>query len=336
MSWETMSEGGNPFRNPADGHSQPQDSDSTYEERLTYMDFSEWERILFVASHDRSLDPPPKMIVLTSLASPNSSATKNLSNPKVVIPKSPRLADNRYRRSQSQRKLCEDDELPSDVNRWSPKRLMCGMHENEEVRVAPGFLTKPSPPKRDSCPHSGLHSFSSQDQRKTSHNHKVYSQESQSQRHWYEDDEMPPNVNRWSPKQLMCGMQDNEMVHVAPKFPSKPSPPKSKGRLYSGLHSLSSQDKRKTSSCQKIHLQERLNDYGSSPPLDFTSQSMNWWREEQSANHSHSVSRRQWYERSDSMKGKVASNTPYSMEIVSFKKVGEGPPEADGVQSFTD
>jgi hypothetical protein len=247
MSWETMSEGGNPFRNPADGNSHPQDSDSKYEEMLNHMKFSEWERILDVASHDRSFDPPPKMIVFTPPTSPRSSARKNPTS----------LTDNRYGQSQSQRQWYEDDESPSDVNRWSPKRLMCGMQDNEVVRVAPEFSTKPSPPKREVRQHSGLHSFSSQDQRKTS---------------------------------PYC----------------------------------------------KIHSQERLDHSGRSLPLGFLSHSMNLWREEKTAKPVRNVSRREWYERSDSMKGKAVSNSRHFMQMVFFDKVGEEPPEEDGGQSCSD
>ena len=327
-----MSDGGNPFRNAADGHSHLGDRDSTYEENLAHMDFCAWERILDVASRDRSFDPPPpKMIVFTSQASPSLSAKKDFNIPKVVIPKS---AYNCHRRSESQRKLYEDDELPSDMNQWSPKRLvMCGVQHNEVVRMASGVSTKPSLPQHEGLPH-----FSYADRTKTIHHHKVHSQESQSQRQWYLDDEMPPGVNRWSPKRLMCGMQDNEMVmvHMAPELSKKPYPPERVAHPRNGLHSLSCQEERKTSRYGKIHVKERIDDNGRSLPLGCKSHPMNRWGEEKSANASRSISRKQWYERADSMKGKSISNTPYSMEIVLFKKVGEGPPVEDGGQSCID
>ena len=431
----TTSESGQPFRTWADDHSQPQESESKHEERLTYM---ERERILDVLSRDSSFGPPSKMMVYAPLPLPHSSVRKhggkdlddefcwkdqyearlyrdhhlqheqnrnrqrlehhyhnqhqrhrhngqhqyhhyhgasnfnqeymndsfrldigsrdpsrcrishpdssryttNLSTPTLVIPKPTSITDNHYGRFQSKRHWCEDDESPSDHNQWSPKRLICGVQVKEVGCVTPEFLTAQLPPKREGRPYSILHSLDSQDDRKTIQDHQV---------HWKERlnvfrRSIPLgfenlSMNRLSPKQVICDIQDNEVKRVDSDFRTNPSPPKREGCLYSSVHSVSSANGRKTSLHHKVHLQKRLDDWFL---LGLISHSMNLSREKKPAKPAHDVHRsernvhsREWYERSDSMKGKPVSDHPHFMFMVFFEKVGEEPSKEDGSQSCT-
>jgi hypothetical protein len=210
---------------------------------------------------------------------------------------------------------------------------MCGVQVNEVECVTPAFSTIQFPPKRERRPYSGLHSLSSQDERKTSFCHKIHSPESpDDSRRSLPLGFISHSMNRWSPKRLMCGMQDNEVMQVAPELLTKPSPPKREGCPYSSFHSFSAADQKKTLPHHKSHLQKRLDDFFL---LGFLSHSMNLYREEKPAKPARSVQRREWYERSDSMKGKEVSDHPHFMLMVFFETVGEDPPKEDSGQPFT-
>jgi hypothetical protein len=87
-----------------------------------------------------------------------------LSVPQLAAPISPSLAVDRNGKSLSERPRCEDK--PSNMTRWSPKRLLCGKKGDEATPVTLEFSPKPFPPKREEgMRHNTLSSFCSQEKK---------------------------------------------------------------------------------------------------------------------------------------------------------------------------
>jgi hypothetical protein len=379
MSWETLSEGGNPFKTPtaarvlklSNGKPFPQESDPKYEDFLTSVDFSKWERILQKKSCDHFFGPP-KMITCTPSMSKEGGVkedvlfdegwviedapfdedpfgdlhrqhhyhkgqhredhchqrevlhretqfaahditrdkpTRTARNQKVLrehyriqsnddrvfsnvshransrrrapqseFPKPSSRENNRYGKAQSERQWHEEDE--SDQDKWSAKRLMCGMKGNE--------------------------------------------------RQWHEDDET--DQNKGFAKRLVCGMKGNEVMPVDMESSTKPYPRNREDlRRQTCLQSFTLQGRRETSQYLKTSESERIFGKNIPPsglsrsatrlPPDVT-RSMESLLKEKPAKP-RNASRREWFERSDSTKASTVSDESQAMQMVFFKTIGE-------------
>jgi hypothetical protein len=371
-----MSEGGNPFRNIAargqtlsNGKPFPDESDTKYEDMLNYIDFSKWARILDKKSCDHYLGPPNE-IMCTAPTSPNSSAKENEGWVKVDVPfdrgwvndvpfdEDPFEELNKHRQDghhngQHQEHHHHQREVLHRGNDFESHDIQ----RDKLTRKAKTLdsLGKQHPTQSWRRSDDGFFSNISQDAdsrrrapqleipKPSSLKNNRYGK-AQSERQWHEDDELVQN--KWSPKRLMCGMKGNEVVSVDLEFSAKPYPRKLEDvRLQASLRSFTLQDKRETSPYLKLNKSERISSKSlpqmglsrsakSLPPA--LTRSMQSSLDEKPAKP-HTASRREWFERSDSMKGRTVSNKSHVMQMVFFQTIGEEcKPEEYDDQSHAD
>jgi hypothetical protein len=357
MSWETMSEGGNPFRTPtptaAGGQKQTNakpfsddDSDPKYDNFLSLIDFSRWERILDDKSRDHYFGPP-KMITCTPPISNEEWVEEDVLfdgksvNEEVPFDEDPlayldKHQQHQYHKGQRREQHPHQSEVFYRENRFAshdiPRdkltrtaRYQDVSRQQHPLQSTDDYFFGSASHYADSRKRALQLEISKPSRLKDNRYRKA-----QSEIQWHEDNES--DQNKWSAKRLVCGMKGNEVMPVDLRSSRKPSPGHHEHvRLHSCLPSFTLQVKRETSPFPKIRESERISEksipplglsrYATRLPPDIT-RSMESLLKEKPAKPRNSP-RKEWFERPDSVKGRTVSNKSQAMQMVFFQTIGE-------------
>lgn len=355
MSWETMSEGGNPFRTPTAARGQKlsngkpfhEESDPKYEDLLSFIDFSRWERVLDKKSRDHYFGPP-KMITCTPPMSNEGLVKDDLLfdgesvHGEVPFDEDPfgyldKHRKHHYHKGQHREHHHHQREVLHRDNQFAshdiPRDKLTRTARNQDVlrqqhpiQSTDDYFFSNVSPHADSRRRALQLEISKPSALKDNR----YYWKAQSERQWHEND--GSDQNKWSAKRLMCGIKGDEVMPVDLESSTKAYPGKQEDlRRHSCLPSFTLQDKRGTSPYLNISESERI--FAKNiPPLGLSrsatrlppgiSRSRESSLKEKPAKLRNSP-RREWFERSDSMKGRAVSSKSHAMQMVFFQTVGE-------------
>jgi hypothetical protein len=363
MSWETLSEGGNPFKNPNTADENLQERGLRNKEMPNYHDSIKLERMFEEASH-KCYFGPPEMIVCTPPTATKNGWTKGDElydeNYYVAVQRENEQqhrhhhnekhrkyhhCHHRHRHRQHRHRLKGQPDLNSNDIRTDafPRKVL---------NKCPLYQDHPFQPwsKRDNDQLTFVHdksigsrntSYAGSSRRGTELSIPQFvtpkpsslninrSGKSLFEKPGYKD--KPLDLTLWSPK---VGKKGNEVTPVTLELSTKPFPRKrEKRRRHIRLASFCSQDQMTPSPYHKLIESESI-DYSGRSDFSVSSLSMclrrstdSWLSQlmhsKREENHAKTttVSRRLWFERSDSMKGRAVLNESYVMQMVFFDTI---------------